>query len=33
MQVPDIGTADEDERYEVLDQAEQVHVPHEQPHI
>jgi hypothetical protein len=31
--VPDVGTADEDEWYEVLDQAEQVHVPHEQTHV
>jgi hypothetical protein len=31
--VPDVGTADEDEWYEVLDQTEQVHVPHEQAHV
>jgi len=31
--VPDVGTADEDEWYEVLDQAKQVHVPHEQTHV
>jgi hypothetical protein len=31
--VPDVGTADEYEWYEVLDQAEQVHVPHEQTHV